>query len=232
MEIYRGDIFYVKGNGGKSIGSEQKPDRPAVVVSNNKANEHSPVVEVVYLTTQEKKPLPTHVEVLCKVPSIALCEQVHSVFVDRLDEYIKTCTDEEMEAIDRALMVSLGLNPDVTCNESDDSQIDDLKMKLEGAERMHEEMIAKYENERDICNSLQKELSELADERDALERKLEDAEDRFKYEKGICHTLQMELDELKKQPIFSPDSDEVVRLKAQIEVLEKQNERLLDRLIG
>lgn len=225
MEIYRGDIFYVKGNAGKTIGSEQKPDRPAVVVSNDKANEHSPVVEVVYLTTQEKKPLPTHVEVLCRVPSIALCEQVHSIFVDRLDEYIKTCTNDEMKAIDRALMISLGLNPDVTCNESDDSQIDDLKMKLEGAERMLDE-------EKSFVDSLQKELGELADERDALERKLEDAEDKFKHEKGICHALQMELDELKKQPIFSPDSDEVVRLKAQIEVLEKQNERLLDRLIG
>lgn len=204
MEIYRGDIFYVKGNAGKIIGSEQKPDRPAVVVSNDKENEHSPVVEVVYLTTQEKKPLPTHVEVLCRVPSIALCEQVHSIFVDRLDEYIKTCTNDEMKAIDRALMISLGLNPDVTCNESDDSQIDDLKMKLEGAERALDE-------EKSLCDSLQKELGELADERDVLERKL---------------------DEMKKQPIFPPDSDEVVRLKAQIEVLEKQNERLLDRLIG
>lgn len=81
-----------------------------MIVSNNKANEHSPVVEVVYLTTQDKKPLPTHVEVLCKVPSTALCEQVHSIYVDRLDDWIKTCTDEEMEAIDRALMISLGLN--------------------------------------------------------------------------------------------------------------------------
>lgn len=35
-------------------GSEQHADRPAVVVSNNKNNENSNVVEVVYMTTQPK----------------------------------------------------------------------------------------------------------------------------------------------------------------------------------
>lgn len=63
MEIYRGDIFFVKRNdNNRQKNSEQYDERPAIVVSNNKCNEFSPVVEVVYLTTQEKKPLPTHVE--------------------------------------------------------------------------------------------------------------------------------------------------------------------------
>lgn len=94
MNIYRGDIFYIKKNDNNRFqGSEQYDERPAIIVSNNKCNEFSPVVEVVYLTTQEKKPLPTHVEVMCRVPSTALCEQVFSINKGRLSGYIRTCTE-------------------------------------------------------------------------------------------------------------------------------------------
>ena len=56
MEINRGDVFYV--NRSETIGSEQRSGRPAIIVSNPECNEHSPVVEVVYLTCQYKKPCP------------------------------------------------------------------------------------------------------------------------------------------------------------------------------
>lgn len=108
-EVYRGDIFFVGGIK-KNHGSEQAQDRPAIVVSNDMVNRHSSVVEVVFLTSAEKaKPLPTHVDVLCQIPSVALCEQVNSISRDRLDVYVRSCTDEEMRAIDKALKVSLGL---------------------------------------------------------------------------------------------------------------------------
>lgn len=108
MEIKRGDIFYVRA-AGDVAGSEQRPGRPAVIVSNDTCNQNSPVVEVVYLTGQEKTPLPTHVSVLAKIPSTALCEQVSSVFVDRLGEFVKRCTEKEMEEINKALKISLGI---------------------------------------------------------------------------------------------------------------------------
>mgnify|MGYP000672913211 CR=1 FL=1 len=54
MSINRGDIFYV--NPSETVGSEQRSGRPAIIVSNPLCNEHSPVVEVVYLTCQYKKP--------------------------------------------------------------------------------------------------------------------------------------------------------------------------------
>lgn len=57
-EVYRGDIFYIATGG--YVGSEQKAGRPGIIVSNDTANKHSPNVEVVFLTSQEKKPLPTH----------------------------------------------------------------------------------------------------------------------------------------------------------------------------
>lgn len=52
MSINRGDIFYV--NQSETVGSEQRSGRPAIIVSNSLCNEHSPVVEVVYLTCQHK----------------------------------------------------------------------------------------------------------------------------------------------------------------------------------
>ena len=74
MSINRGDIFYV--NPSETVGSEQRSGRPAIIVSNPLCNEHSPVVEVVYLTCQYKKPMPTHVRIeSAGKRSTALCEQ-------------------------------------------------------------------------------------------------------------------------------------------------------------
>lgn len=46
----RGDIYYV--DFGEKDGSKQGGVRPALVVSNNKANKHSPVVTVVPLSAR------------------------------------------------------------------------------------------------------------------------------------------------------------------------------------
>lgn len=54
----RGDIFYIEATGYQTTGSEQRPGRPGIIVSNEKCNENSEVVEVVYTTTQPKKPPP------------------------------------------------------------------------------------------------------------------------------------------------------------------------------
>ena len=64
-DIRRGEIFYI-ARGGATNGSEQFADRPAVVVSNDENNKHSGVIEVVYMTTQPKTDLPTHVTVRSK----------------------------------------------------------------------------------------------------------------------------------------------------------------------
>ena len=110
-DIFRGDIFYIRQ--GSFVGSEQKCGRPGVVVSNNLANKYSPNVEVVLLTSQPKKPLPTHVEVMARVPSIALCENIQTVSKERLGDFVRTCTDTEIESIDKALLCSLGIESPV-----------------------------------------------------------------------------------------------------------------------
>ena len=108
--IHRGDIRFVRESAGL-LGSEQAGGRPAVIVSNNKGNRFSPVVEVVYLTTQKKTGLPTHVEITSSPkPSTAICEQVSTVSKERKGEFIGHATAEEMARIGKALKISLGLD--------------------------------------------------------------------------------------------------------------------------
>lgn len=118
--VHRGEIYHIHEI--EAVGHEQHGDRPAIIVSNDVGNEHSPVVEVVYLTTQEKKPLPTHVQIYSSPrPSTALCEQIDSVDKIRLGGLIGRITEEEMHEIDKALAVSLEIGtslPNVPANPS------------------------------------------------------------------------------------------------------------------
>ena len=106
--IRRGDVYYVRKY--PTCGSEQQPARPAVIVSNDFCNSKSAVVEAVYLTCQEKKTLPTHVVVRSTGrKSIALCEQITSIAVERLGDYKCHLSADEMLLIDHALAVSVGI---------------------------------------------------------------------------------------------------------------------------
>lgn len=109
MSIKRGDIYYIESI--YSAGSEQRSGRPAIVVSNNKLNETSGVVEVVYLTTQPKPDLPTHVRIRSTArESTALCEQITSVAVERVGAYKGRVTDAEMTNLEIAMLISLDLS--------------------------------------------------------------------------------------------------------------------------
>lgn len=111
MNINRGDIWYV--GSGYAVGSEQRPGRPAVVVSNQRNNQHSEVVEMVFLTTAPKHDLPTHVTVRSSGRvSTALCEQISTVSVERLGNYCGHVSDSEMAAIESAMLISLGIQFD------------------------------------------------------------------------------------------------------------------------
>ena len=105
-DVKRGEIYYIS-RGGYNTGSEQQADRPGVIVSNDKNNKNSQTLEVVYLTTQPKNELPTH----CTIRSTGrvstvLCEQIHTVAVERIGKYIGVCTAQN---IDIGLMISIGL---------------------------------------------------------------------------------------------------------------------------
>lgn len=106
----RGEIYYIKSNYSET-GFEMKGDRPAVIVSNDKNNERSGCLEVVFMTTQPKKNLPTHVLIRQDTarPSTVLCEQITSVDIGRFSNYMGTLSEEEMREVDKALAISIGL---------------------------------------------------------------------------------------------------------------------------
>lgn len=80
-----------------------------MIVSNDVCNDVSPVIEVIFLTSRKKHPLPTHVNVQCELYSTALCEQITSVDKTRLLDYVGRASPEEMQQIDEAIKISLGI---------------------------------------------------------------------------------------------------------------------------
>ena len=132
QQIRRGDIFYV--GGGYATGSEQHAGRPAIVVSNDKNNEHSSTVEMVYLTTRPKRDMPTHVQISSlSRASIAICEQITTVAIERIGNYHGRVTPEEMAALEKAMRVSLDLN--AGCPSADNAQlVADLMTQVTEAE--------------------------------------------------------------------------------------------------
>ena len=108
--VYRGDIFYVENRVNLNpVGHEMWSGRPAVIVSDDAHNMTEDTVTVVYMTTKGKRQSDAHVPVKTQCDSIALCEQIACVDVSRLGKFICHVTDEELAAIDRALVLHLGL---------------------------------------------------------------------------------------------------------------------------
>lgn len=110
MKINRGDVWYVEKKN-DTTGHEQWSGRPAVVVSSEEANRDG-TVEVVYLTTKPKPHRETHVAVFaCNKFSTAICEQISTVDKRRLQRKNGKVCKGEMERIERAIAISLGISP-------------------------------------------------------------------------------------------------------------------------
>lgn len=105
----RGDLFW--GSNDIANGSEQKGHRPYLIVSNNLNNNHSTLLTVVPITTQDKKRLPTHKTVMINdVKCTALCEQITCIRKIDLSKYIHSLTKEEFKEIEDGIKVQLALN--------------------------------------------------------------------------------------------------------------------------
>lgn len=154
MSYKRGEIFYIE-RAGDSYGSEQQAGRPAIVVSNDKNNEYSSTLEVVYLTTQPKTELPTHIDIRStKKNSIALCEQVHTVSVQRVGDFVGNCSEYEMQMIDAALLISLGIDFEKQQEESKQEVVKPETLKESG------DVVVRLTTERDIYKALYEQMLE------------------------------------------------------------------------
>lgn len=116
VQYRKGDIYYVDLGEPKQNQRDfnkrdcvQRGKRPAMLWSNQKCLDNSPVILVIPLTTAGKKKLPTHVEVDTSFGlesnSIILCEQI--VPINKSDILFKLCTAPEsvLTKVEKALKV-------------------------------------------------------------------------------------------------------------------------------
>lgn len=94
--------------------SVQYGKRPVFVIQNNIGNSYSPTTIVVPMTSQNKRPLPTHVTVKAcgklTRKSTLLCEQIMTIATDMLISKVGEIKDNStLKEIDEALKCSLNL---------------------------------------------------------------------------------------------------------------------------
>ena len=109
--VKRGDIYYADLS--PVVGCEQGGIRPVIVIQNNTGNKHCPTVIVAAITSQNKKPMPTHINLSvneCKLSSDStiMLEQVRTIDKNRLKNFVSSVTAEKMDEINQAILVVLG----------------------------------------------------------------------------------------------------------------------------
>ncbi len=106
--MLRGEIWWVSFS--DSAGGEVRKTRPAIIVSNDTANQYANRVQVVPLSSKVDKVYPC--EALVTIDgrrSKAMADQIMTVSKHRLAERMATLTFDEARAVDFAIRVQLGL---------------------------------------------------------------------------------------------------------------------------
>ena len=112
VSINRGDVFLVDFN--PTVGAETCKVRPAVVVSNNINNTHSPIVSVAPVTSNITRIYSFEVEVKANegcltAHSKIMANQTRAVDKNRLLKRIGCLSDNIIQAIDKALRLHFSL---------------------------------------------------------------------------------------------------------------------------
>lgn len=111
----RGDIYLV--DLGMNVGSEQGGCRPVLLLQNDVGNHFGPTLIIAPVTSRywKKSKQPTHtlLEGIQNLnsPSVVLAEQLLTIDKMRVMKYLGKVPEEQMLAVDRAVKISLGLEP-------------------------------------------------------------------------------------------------------------------------
>ena len=104
----RSEVWWI--NFDPSVGGEIRKKRPAVIVSNNAANQFLNRVQVVPLTSSVGKLYPSETYVTLRGKKAkAMADQLTTVSKKRLVSQAGTVSKTEMEGIERAITIQLAL---------------------------------------------------------------------------------------------------------------------------
>ena len=104
----RGEVWWVSFSSAQ--GGEIRKRRPAVIVSNDAANRHLDRVQVVPLTTATGRVYPS--EAVVRVGSRrhkAMADQIATAAKHRMTMRLGNVSSPDMDAVERALRVQLGM---------------------------------------------------------------------------------------------------------------------------
>ncbi|MBI1918871.1 MAG: type II toxin-antitoxin system PemK/MazF family toxin [Planctomycetes bacterium] len=113
MAVMRGEVW--RADLSPSRGTEQAGVRPVLVVQNDRANAASPHTIIVPFTSRiRQRLLPSHVFVPAgegglTQDSVALCEQIRVIDLDRLLSKLGDLPAQRMQEVDNALRAILDL---------------------------------------------------------------------------------------------------------------------------
>ena len=109
----RGDIYLV--DLGSNVGSEQGGCRPVLLLQNDVGNHFGPTLIVAPISSRywKKSKQPTHslIEGIQNLtsPSVVLTEQLLTIDKVRVMKYLGKVPEEQMQDINKAVKISLGL---------------------------------------------------------------------------------------------------------------------------
>lgn len=113
MGIKRGEIYYADLR--PVVGSEQGGIRPVLIVQNDTGNRYSPTTIIAAITSQDKKTIPTHVNINSnninglKTNSTVLLEQIRMIDKSRIKSKIGQLNEEELDNVMNAMKISLAI---------------------------------------------------------------------------------------------------------------------------
>lgn len=110
---YEAEKLNIKGN--EYDVHIQTKTRPVLVISNNQNNDNAYTCNIIPITSEDKTQLPCHVVYnYAGKPQTILVEQIRTVDIISLGDYICTLSDSVIQRVEQAMMSQFSIRPSVS----------------------------------------------------------------------------------------------------------------------